>query len=145
MSGCAAGVSGELSPEDLEDMKVAARAYGEAWLTNDPEAVMGTFVADPVLSPSGLPYLEGELAARGFWWPPDSPPATVTRFDFQELEASGSGDIGFVRGTYALVFEYEGATYTNLGKSLHILRRLPDEGWRISHHFWNDLPAGEEP
>jgi len=126
-------------------MKVAARAYTEAWLTNEPDAVMGTFVSEPVLSPSGLPYLVGKQAARDFWWPADAPPATVTQFELEELEADGSGDIGYVRGTYTLVFDYEGETYTNLGKSLQILRKNPGEGWRVSHYFWNDLPPAEEP
>jgi ketosteroid isomerase-like protein len=135
--------SDTVSGEDLETMRSASRAYMEAWLSNDPEAVMATFEPEPVLSPSGLPFLEGQEAARGFWWPEGSPPTTVTTFDYRQLEARASGDIGYVRGTHTLVFEYAGKTYTNRGKYLHILHRNPEKEWRISHHFWDDFPAVE--
>ena len=141
IAGCAAEPTESLPPEELEAMRRAAHAYSEAWLSNDPEAVMATFVDEPVLSPSGLAYKEGQEAAREFWWPVDSPSTTVTRFEVEELEASGSGNLGFVRGTYTLVFDYDGKSYTNRGKSLHILKKTSESGWRISHHFWNDLPA----
>ena len=121
-------------------MKRSSRAYAEAWLLNDAAAVMATFVPELILSPSGLPFLEGQAAARAFWWPEGSPSTTVTGFESEELEASGSGDLGLVRGIYSLAFEYEGKTYTNHGKYIHILRRVPEMGWWISHHFWNDLP-----
>ncbi len=143
LAGCTSTTAYDVSGEDLTEMKNAARAYSEAWLTNDPEAVMATFVSDPVLSPSGLPFLEGQAAARGFWWPEGSPPTIVTQFDYEELEASGSGNIGYVRGVYALAFEYDGSKYTNVGKFIHILKRVPGGEWRISHHFWNDLPNNE--
>lgn len=57
--------------------------------------------------------------------------------------AHGSGNIGYVRGIYMLTFEFNQNTYSNRGKYLHILERFPDRGWRISHHFWNDLPADQ--
>lgn len=143
-AGCGSGRVGNLAAEELDEVRRASRAYMEAWLLNDAEAVMATFVSEPVLSPSGLPFLEGQEAARAFWWPENSPPATVTRFEYEELEATGSGDLGFVRGTFTLEFQFDGETYTNLGKYLHLVKRVPGEGWRISHHFWNDLPPQEE-
>jgi len=45
----------------------------------------------------------------------------------------------FVRGSFTLVFDYDGATYTSRGTYLHVLTRTPGTGWRISHRFWNDL------
>ena len=143
IAGCTANSTGGLASEELEEVRRSSSRYFDAWLSNDPEVVMQTFVSDPVLAPSGMPYLEGEAAARAFWWPAGSPPSTVTAFEHEELEAAGAGDLGYVRGTYTLVFEWDGTTYTNRGKYLHMLRRVPGEGWRISHHFWNDLPSEE--
>lgn len=116
----------------------------QAWLSNDADAVMATFVDEPVLSPSGRPFLEGDEAARSFWWPEQSPPTTVRRYDHEELEVRASGNLGYVRGNFILVFEFDGDTHTNRGTYLHILRKSPEKGWRISHHFWNDLPADRE-
>lgn len=121
-------------------MRKAARAYADAWLTNNADAVMATFVDEPVLSPSGLPYLEGQDAARAFWFPADSPPIKVTDFEMTEIEAVVSGNLGYVRGTFRLVLEYAGNSYENHGKYLTILRKVPDGLWRISHHIWDDLP-----
>jgi ketosteroid isomerase-like protein len=130
-----------MAPGRDRELSAASASYMKAWLANDPDAVMATFVDEPVLSPSGRMFLEGQQAARGFWWPKDSPPTEVARFDYEELEARASGGLGYVRGTFTLVFRYEGETYTNRGTYLHILRKTPLQGWRISHHFWNDLPA----
>jgi len=144
-AGCVDRTEVDVSGDDFVAMKRAARAYSEAWLSNDPEAVMATFVSDPMLSPSGLPFLEGSTAARDFWWPEGSPAAVVNRFEYEELEAGGSGNIGYVRGLYNLGFEYEGKSYESVGKFLHILKRVPGGEWRISHHFWNDLPSDAKP
>lgn len=144
MVACGCEPADSVSDDDLESMRLASRAYMEAWLLNDPEAVMATFESEPILSPSGQPFLEGQEAARRFWWPEGSPPTTVSTFEYEELEARGSGSIGYVRGTHALEFEYAGNTYSSRGKYLHLLKRSPEKGWRISHHFWDDFPAGGE-
>ncbi len=124
-------------------MRDAARAYADAWLTNDADTVMATFVNEPVLSPSGLPYLEGQNAVRAFWFPADSPSTEVTEFVLMEIEVSGSGNLGYVRGTFSLAFEYDGSSYENHGKYLTILRKAPDGRWRITHHIWDDLRQDE--
>jgi len=132
-----------LGDADLQAMRDAAKMYADAWLTNDADTVMSTFVAEPVLSPSGLPYLQGQEAARAFWFPADSPPTTVTEFDLTEIEVSGSGQLGYVRGTFRLVFEYDGSSYENHGKYVTILKKEPDGLWRITHHIWDDLPQDD--
>ena len=141
LSGCA--VAEELDDGDLRAMRDAARSYADAWLTNDADTVMATFVDEPVLSPSGLPYLEGQDAARNFWFPAGSPTTKVTDFELTEIEVSGSGDLGYVRGTFSLAFEYDGSSYENHGKYVTILRKAVDNQWRITHHVWDDLPQDD--
>lgn len=60
------GVAQNLSEPDLQAVRAAAASCADTWLTNDADAVMATFVAEPVLSPSGLDFLEGQKAARNF-------------------------------------------------------------------------------
>lgn len=141
--GCRTGQAELETANDLEQMKKASRAYAEAWLSNDEEAVMATLVPQPVLSPSGRPFLEGQEAARNFWFPKDTPPARVLKFETSELEAKISGPLGFVRGTFTLVFEWDRSTFTNHGTYIHILEKSDEDGWRISHHFWNDLKSSD--
>lgn len=133
----------ELDAADLHSMREASRAYASAWLSNDSEKVMATLVAEPVLSPSGLDYREGQKAARDFWFPANSPATNVTRFDTKELEIDASGDLGFVRGTFTLAFDYDGVSYENRGKFVSILRKQADGEWLITHHLWDDFPREE--
>ena len=131
-------VAQDLNDADLNAMRAAAESYADAWLTSDADTVMATFVDEPVLSPSQLPYLEGQDAARAFWFPADSPPTKVSEFTMTEIEASGSGNLGYVRGTFRLAFEYDGSDYENHGKYVTILRKSQDGEWRITHHIWDD-------
>lgn len=127
-----------LSADELNSIRTAAGAYKNAWLSNNADAVMSTFVAEPVLSPSGLTFREGQQAARDFWFPAESPPTVVTRFETSELEIGGSGDLGFVRGTFVLGFDYAGNSYENNGNYISILKRQANGEWLITHHVWND-------
>ena len=139
--GCSAAANAaEWTSADKVAMRKAAAAYAAAWLSNDADEIMATFVAEPVLSPSGLAYREGQAAARQFWFPENSPPTKVTRFELQELESDGSGDLGFVRGTFTLAFDYDGQSYVNHGKYVSLLRRQPGGQWLITHHIWDDFP-----
>ena len=139
----AAATAQDLDDAVLEAMRHAAKSYADAWLTNDADTVMATFVDEPVLSPSGLPYLEGQDAARAFWFPANSPPTRVSEFTMDEIEAAGSGDLRYVRGTFRLAFEYDGRDYENHGKYVTILRKSPQGVWRITHHIWDDLPRSD--
>lgn len=134
--------AGDLDDSDLQAMRDAASRYAHAWLSNDADTVMATFVDEPVLSPSRLRYLEGHEAARAFWFPSEGPSTKVTAFEMYEIEASGSGNIGYVRGTFQLAFEYDGAKYENQGKYVSLLRKS-EGNWRITHHIWDDLPSEE--
>ena len=142
-SNVGTAVAHDLNDADLNAMRAAAESYADAWLTSDADTVMATFVDEPVLSPSQLPYLEGQDAARAFWFPADSPPTKVSEFTMTEIEASGSGNLGYVRGTFRLAFEYDGSDYENHGKYLTILRKSQDGEWRITHHIWDDFPQDD--
>lgn len=133
----------ELDPAEIQGIRDASRAYASAWLSNNAENVMATLVSEPVLSPSGLDYREGQQAARDFWFPADSPATIVTRFDTEELEIDGSGDLAFVRGTFTLAFDYDGESYENSGKYVSILRKQADGNWLITHHMWDDFPRND--
>ena len=129
---------GEFSANELNSIRNAANAYKDAWLSNNADAVMNTFVAEPVLSPSGLTFREGQQAAREFWFPPNSSPTRVTKFETNEREIGGSGDFAFVRGTFELGFDYAEKSYENKGNYISLLEKQPNGEWLITHHVWND-------
>lgn len=126
-----------LTAEQEEAVMAADWAYAEAWLTNEPDAIMRTLSDDAVIVPSGEPAIEGPEAIREFWWPADGPPTTVTGYAVRQQEAGGQPGFAYVRGTYSLSFDYDGALFETEGTYLSLLRR-GDRGWRISHRMWND-------
>ncbi len=142
-AGCSNTQLTPLSSVQIDAIRAADQAYATAWLTNAAEQVMATLTEDAVIIPSGIPVVEGTAAIREFWWPADSP-TTVTEFTLVQREAGGYGDVGFVRGSFSLGFEYDGNTDTSRGAYLSLLRRLPDASWRISHRMWNDHPPDAE-
>ena len=128
-----------LSSEDVAAVRAASRAYVEAWLAQDPEAVMATLSEDAVLVPHhGVPPVVGAAAIREFWFPPQSPPTTVTRMVNEITEVLGDGDLAVVWGRSELEFVYDGTTYRNQGNYLNVLTRGEDGGWRIARRIWND-------
>ena len=139
-SGCSNARPVSLSAEEIETIMAADQAYATAWLANEPERVMATLTDDAALVPSGMEVMEGADDIRAFWWPPDSPLTTVIEFSLVQQEAGGSGDVGFVRGSFLLAFEYDGAAHSSSGEYFSLLRRLPDGSWRISHRMWSDRP-----
>lgn len=140
LAGCSSEPRGVLTSTDIEAMRDAANAYATAWLSNDAKSVMSVFVPEPVLSPSGLPYVEGQQAAREFWWPAGSPPLIIREFVQEDREVGGAGDYGFVRGTFRLAFDYGNISRVNTGKYISLMKRMDDGSWRISHQIWDDFP-----
>lgn len=126
-----------LSAEDSTAVAAADRAYAEAWLTNEADAVMATLGPDPVIVPSGMAAIAGADAIREFWFPPDAATTTVHRFDLDQAEIDGAGDLAYARGSFTLAFDYDGATYESAGTYVSILRHTGD-GWRITRRSWND-------
>ena len=125
-----------LSTTDIEAIMAADHAFATAWLANDQSKVMATLTPDAVIIPSGRPAIEGATAIKEAWWPADSAPTSVTEYEVAQRESGGSGDVGFVRGSYSLAFEADGTTFTYAGEYLCLLRRGPDGSWRISHRMW---------
>jgi len=143
-SGCSEKARAPLSSAEIQAIKAASQTYGAGWLSNDPERVMATLTDDAVIVPSGMLPIKGQKAIREFWWPEGSPPTVVTQFAVTDDEVGGDGDFGFVRGTFALSFEYDGTGYSGGGTYISLMKRLPDGTWRISHRSWSDTPAAVE-
>jgi uncharacterized protein (TIGR02246 family) len=128
---------------DQAAIRAVHQAYRDAWRANDAAAVKRVFTDDAVLLPHhGDPPVIGIRAIEKFWWPPSSPPATVTKFDTTIDETGGSGTIAFVRGRFTLEYSFDDKgvkrTFTNSGTFIELLRKQPGGSWRISHRMWDD-------
>lgn len=136
--------TGRLSPADEAKIRAVNEAYAAAWRRNDPEAVRAALWSDAVLIPQGSPPVRGLEAIDRFWWPKDGPATTVTGFTVTVDEVGGSGNLGFVRGSFVLDFSWEDKGKTvprrNHGNYFMLFRRSAAGDWRISHRMWGDLP-----
>ena len=136
--------TGRLSPADEAKIRAVNEAYAAAWRRNDPEAVRAALWPDAVLIPQGSLPVRGLEAIDRFWWPKDGPATTVTGFTVTVDEVGGSGNLGFVRGTFVLDFSWEDKGKTvprrNRGNYFMLFRRSAAGDWRISHRMWGDLP-----
>jgi uncharacterized protein (TIGR02246 family) len=132
---------GGLDAETIATIRQAHQAYVNAWLTNDPAAVMATLTEDAVLIPHhGVDPIVGADAIRQFWFPPGAPATTVTEMINTITEVQGHGELAIVWGRNELAFTYEGKTYRNEGNYLSVLTRDDEGRWRIARRIWNDPP-----
>jgi uncharacterized protein (TIGR02246 family) len=142
----AAPQSPGLSEGDSRTVRAVLEQYRKAWLANDENAVLRLFTADAVLMPHhGVEPVVGLEAARAFWFPKGGPPTTITEFAMTVDETGGSGDLAFARGHSRVAWVTGEGTAakksSNAGTWLTLLRRQPDNSWRISHQMWDDPPA----
>jgi uncharacterized protein (TIGR02246 family) len=140
-----ADTPGRLSDADRVAVRKAVDAYRDAWLTNDPSAVMSTLTADAVLMPAHARQpIVGRSAIRAFWFPPDGPATVVTAFDTTVDEIEGSGEVAYARGSHVLQFrigaltDTAAAVQTVRGAYLMVLNRQTDGRWLISRRMWDD-------
>jgi uncharacterized protein (TIGR02246 family) len=135
----------ELSPADRAAVEERLRTYADAWRANDAGRVVANFTGDAVLMPHhGFEPVVGLAAIKRFWFPADSPPTRVTRFDRTADEIVGTGDMAFVRGHFVLEYRYgepgNEKKLRNAGTFIALLRKRSGQ-WLITHHMWDDPPV----
>lgn len=143
MSPALAAAGSNLSADDIAKIRQVHRRYEEAWLKGDADGVRSLFTEDCVLLPHhGDPPRVGKKEMNEFWFPPDSPPTTVTKLMLTLESIGGDGQIAYAWGTdevaWTTVQDGKTASSSNKGTFLNILRKQPDGEWKISHHMWDD-------
>ena len=114
----------------------------QAVRSEDSAAGAALYTEDAVLMPPNQPMVQGRAAIQT--WKEASP--TFTEFNLTVEEIDGRGDLAFVRGTYSLTMELEGAPepIQDTGKFLDILQKQEDGSWLIAVDIFNsDLPLPE--
>ncbi len=141
--------AGERSPAtEVARLRAVNDAYRAAWLAADSAAVLRLLAPGAVLLPHhGDPPLVGLDAIRAFWWPPNTPPTTITALDVTTEGAEVHGGVGTLWGRFVLAFSFETEgrlrSVRNAGTYLMVLRLQTDGEWRITHRMWDD-PVGQQ-
>src|SRR4051812_32184249 len=117
LAGCAASRPGvvrcELTPADAAVVRGVMSNYRDAWMAADAKAVLALFTRDAVLLPHhGDDPVVGLAAIEGFWWPPGSPPFTLTRMEVTVDEVGGDCRIAHARGSDEIEWTGSGRTHS---------------------------------
>lgn len=122
----------------VEDFDRAANA-------EDVDALMATFVDDPVSLPPNAPPVTGRDAVRDYW------ASFFAQGDLQVdnvlVELHTEGDLAVARGSYELtITPAEGEPIQDAGKWVAWWRRGADGTWKTLGNAWssNNPPPGEE-
>lgn len=123
--------------------RAAISANSTAWLkavrASNWTAAAATYATDAMLLPPNEPAVSGRESIRQ--WFAGFPP--IVSMDIEDTEVGGCCDVGYVRGTYRLVFAPPGAgTIHETGKYIEIRRKQADGTWlKLRDMFSSDERA----
>ena len=131
--------------EDITSLRALDQSYATEWLEGDADGVMALFTDDATLVPHhGDDPIKGHAAIRNFWFDPAYPPTVIPSWAREPAEFFISGDVGVVRGTARLVWEFNGTRTTIPNGNYVLIAVRREQGWRIRMLTWNDDPRSWE-
>ncbi len=131
--------------EDILALRALDQSYAKGWKEGDADKVMALFTEDATLVPHhGDEPIKGHAAIRNFWFNPDYPPTVVPFWTRKPEEFFISGDVGVVRGTARLVWEFDGVRTTIPNGNYVLIAVRREQEWRIRMLTWNDDPRSWE-
>ena len=127
-----------LSDTDTAALRAVHDRFSVALLRQDFDAVAALYAEDAVLLPPQEPAVHGRAAIRT--WTAAVP--RVTRVVLEVDDVDGRGDVAYMRGTFAMTLEPEGAPALSVvGKYVEILKKQADGSWRFAVDIFNsDAP-----
>ena len=129
--------SGEVA--DIEAILVQSRAFSEAYVQGDIDALVNVYAEDGIAAAGGRDFVRGHEALRDFWALPEG--RVVTRHAATPVELHVEGDLAYDWGYYEGAVTQDGEARPPFrGKYLIVWQREADGRWRIAHDMWNTLP-----
>lgn len=119
-----------LAASEQEIRKVMTQ-YVAAWLAGDSAAVMRLLTPEAVLIPGARPPHVGAAAIRNYWWPPEGPQVTLTRFASEIDAIERTAAMATVRGTQVIEWTSGGERWRTRGNYVTVLHRAHG-AWRIA-------------
>ena len=153
-AGCAAPPEEEAPAPEVDPvaeneaaLNELAAKYLQAVNRGDADGLAVLYTEDAIRFPSDGRRIEGRDAIRLF----AAADYADTDWEMQlhVEESDYSGDLAFVRGTYAITLtqkENPSAVYQEVGKWMDLMRREEDGSWLIAREMSNrDYPPGQMP
>jgi ketosteroid isomerase-like protein len=135
--------------QQVPDTRVADEAtirdldaqWSKAASTNDLDATVAFYSDDATVLPPNAPIATTKQTIRTLWVSLLVPGATVS-WQATKVEASRSGDLGYLLGTYAVTLKDSQGKAVDSGKLVEVWKKQPDGKWKCVVDTYNsDLPA----
>jgi uncharacterized protein (TIGR02246 family) len=125
-----------LAATDATGVRAALDAYFDAAISGDASRWAALYANDAVIMPPGSATVEGRGAIETWL---RALPVAVTQAEGNAVEVDGTGDLAYVRGTYAMTMQVPGVRQPvrQGGKFLQIYTRQPDRTWLLARDIWN--------
>lgn len=123
------------------------KAYGEAVVAGDVEAIMAQYAPEAVVLPSGGPKAEGTAAIREIFdgWVEMGLPSSMT-LTTDDVTVAASGDYAYAVGSASLSGTApDGSEWSDEGKYVAVWKNIEGD-WKMVADIWNSdtPPAGME-
>jgi ketosteroid isomerase-like protein len=133
------------SEEDVAAIRAGVFEFQDGIRAMDFAGAAELYQDDAVLMPPNQESFSGKDA----WleWAAEWHITGITRYDLGIDAIQVSGDLAYMRGTYAEVLTMEGVPepFSDQGKALQIWKKQADGSWKIAVDSWSsNLPLPEE-
>ena len=123
------------------------RAYGDAVVAGDIDAIMAQYAPDAILLPPGAPRMEGSAAIRSMFeaWVQEGLPSSMT-LTTGDVTVASAGDYAHAVGSFSLSGTApDGTEWGDEGKYLAVWKNV-DGDWKMVADIWNsdNPPMGME-
>ena len=128
-----------LSSDEIAAIESIQQRFVAALRARDFDALAALYTEDAVVMPPHEPAVRGRAGVKA--WMAAFPP--VTDFAIVSERIEGRADLAYVRGTYTMTLQPDGAPapVASRGKYIEVRRRQPNGEWLLEADIFNsDLP-----
>jgi uncharacterized protein (TIGR02246 family) len=124
-----------LSEKDIADIRALLKAHEKNALEGDWVADAQLYTEDAMRFPPGGEPIKGRKAIQSGLKTIE----TVSSFTHEILEVNGCSNIAYIIVKYSFTAKQVGSSeYSTVnGKSLNILKKQPDNTWKLHRVLWN--------
>ncbi len=150
LTGCAprlvttppASVDQEAEAEKLMQL---SRAWSDAAVAGDLEALLSYWADDAVMMAPGQPAIRGKAAIRDFVMASGQSPGFQISWEPLEAHVAASGDLAYlIERNRISTLDASGSPMTAHNKVVTVWERQPDGSWKNVVDMWNGEPAGDQ-
>ncbi len=126
-----------------DTLATLARAFSEAYMRGDTEAIVAMYTEDAAIFPGNTDILQGRDAIRAYWTPNEG--STITNHHITPVEVIVEGNMASDYGYYEVSGRTNGEDWgPAYGKYVIVWRRGDDGQWRMHLDMWNRWSGPEE-